>query len=166
MTDVAAVQIDNVDFARKSLRIRGIIDVFNFLRLQDALAGNAGRVEVDLRGWVNAFDKPMLELSVCGKLELKCHRCTKGIEYPVDLKFSYQIVTDDLMALSEEDGDDVDYLEAEHQMFLLNLVEDELIVSLPIAPAHVPMCEALYTLPKEALDNPFSVLAKLKKNPA
>lgn len=164
MTNIATAYIDNVDFARKSLKIHGIIDVFNFLRLKDALASDSGQVEVNLQGWVDSFDKPMLELRVRGQLELKCHRCSKGVEFPVDFRYVYQIVTDDLVAMGDEDGDDVDFLESEHQMSLLELVEDELIVSLPIAPTHSPDCEALYTLPKEDLDNPFAVLAKLKKN--
>lgn len=165
MATLDSTLIDNVDFARKSLKIHGIISVFNFLRLKDSLANSAGQVEVELLGWVDRFDNPMLELKVHGNLALTCQRCFEVVDYPVNLQFNYQIIANERMAdnVSDED-DELDFLEAEHEMSLLELVEDELIVSMPISPLHVHDCESKFTLPKEKTNNPFAILEKLKKD--
>lgn len=163
MTILDDMLIDNVDFARKSLKIHGIINVFNFLRLKDSLASDAGQIEVDLLGWVDPFNHCMLELKVRGKLALVCQRCFEVVYHPVQMHFTYQIVADQIAVDVSDEDDSLDYLEVEHEMSLLSLVEDELIVSMPISAEHIPPCEVNFKLPKEMPNNPFAILEKLKK---
>lgn len=115
-----------------------------------------------------------LHLAVQATVHRTCQRCLQ----PVALALSPQ--RDFLFAPTEEQAEawDAEYEEADvlvltKSLNLLELVEDELLLALPIVPRHevcpqplaVPQAPASQAIPpgETQVDHPFAVLAQLKR---
>lgn len=101
-----------------------------------------------------------------------CQRCLELVALPIHSECEYAVVKEGTSGESLPKGYDV--LEVgEDPLDLLALVEDELLLALPIVPAHDPeVCQQPAGLvePEPSEDevsrsNPFSVLAQLKRDP-
>ena len=84
----------------------------------------------------------------------------------LNLNFHYlisDIDATDTEAFEVEDIDDYDLQEASQTMSLLELIEDEIIMALPIAPTHDADCAKL-SMQSGDKPNPFAVLKGLIKS--
>ena len=153
--------INGLDFARRAQEVHGTIAVSQFSRLHDVIASNEGALTWRLFG--NVEDgKPRLHLKVHGELVLMCQRCLGPMRYEVDIDTLYYLVTDEsAIPPEEEDLDDREYLVAEPQMQVAGLIEDEVLLSLPLAPKHAE-CKPSVEVADEGKPNPFAVLQALK----
>lgn len=131
--------INSLDFVRKEQEFRDTIPLLRFSRLGGILADTNGSLEITLNGRADKSGKPVLHLEARGVLKLICQRCLDSFEYPLDVAADFVIVTsEDAIPSpdSDEYDDEVDYLVAETQMPVINLVEDEILLTLPLAPKH------------------------------
>lgn len=113
-----------------------------------------------------------LHLQASAPVRLVCQRCLQGVDevLEVDRSFLFLPDEDEVARLDEELDDDVLLLPRFFDM--LELVEDELILALPIVPRHA-VCPQPLPLrddpgPAEAdakAPHPFAALAALKKPP-
>ncbi|AYC19549.1 Large ribosomal RNA subunit accumulation protein YceD [Dickeya dianthicola] len=102
---------------------------------------------------------------------LLCQRCGKPFEHQVHATFCFSPVISDEQAEALPEAYEPIEVNEFGEVDLLAMVEDELILSLPIAPVHdSEHCEVSETdmvfgqLPAEAeKPNPFAVLASLKR---
>lgn len=163
--------IDSLEFARIRSVLEGTLGVAELPRLQDVLATQEGALEVRLEGSRDTDGKSWLHLDVTGKLMLACQRCLGGVEFPVAIRRHLQLMKpgsewpeDDL------EDDSIDMIASSKELLVLDLVEDEVLLALPIVARH-ESCEAPQTarvvgseagVAKRA--SPFSALAALKKN--
>lgn len=155
--------IDSLEFARKSQEIYGTIAASDLPRLHDALYSEAGELQYQLSGGLSE-ERPQLRLRVHGSLQLICQRCLEAMEFKLDLDSSFIIVPDEAsMPLAEEEPDDEDYLVANVQMRIAELIEDEVLLGLPLAPTHsTETCSASAKLNTLKKVSPFAVLQGLK----
>ena len=159
--------IDNIDFSRKSREIRDIIRLSDFKRLQDSCLNLEDSVVFVLRGFENKYKEPCLELFIEGKLSLICQRCSEKLEHTIFLKSGFLIKEEtQLTDFQVDDHADYDLIEGSAKMDVLSLIEDEIILSLPVAPKHENV-KCHYKKTDEMLDriHPFADLKqKLYKN--
>ena len=159
--------IDNIDFSRKSREIRDIIRLSDFKRLQDLCLNLEDSVAFVLRGFENKHKEPCLELFIEGKLDLICQRCSEKLEHTIFLKSGFLIKEEtQLTDFQVDDHADYDLIEGSAKMDVLSLIEDEIILSLPVAPKH-ENDKCYYKKTDEMLDriHPFADLKqKLYKN--
>jgi uncharacterized protein len=159
--------INSIEFARKALEIHDRIAVSQFSRLSDLLSGGGGELDYRLAGGSNAEGKPVLRLHAQGDVMLQCQRCLEAFKFELDIDSTFIIVTDEakIPAASEDDEElsEDDYLVADAQMQVLDLIEDELLLALPYAPKHVEAeCGASGTLKELKKPSPFAILQGLK----
>lgn len=129
--------IDNIDFSRKSREIRDIIRLSDFKRLQDLCLNLEDSIVFVLRGFENKYKELCLELSIEGKLSLICQRCSEKLEHTIFLKSGFLIKEEtQLTDFEVDDHADYDLIEGSAKMDVLSLIEDEIILSLPVAPKH------------------------------
>jgi uncharacterized protein len=152
--------IDSIDFARNGRKICGEVQMAALSRLRDMLSIDSGVLTYTVVG-AQEGDRSILLLTLKGECTLRCQRCLEDFIYPFDLTSRFQLVTDE--ELAKLDGDDsIDGIEAEPQLDVLALVEDEVLLSLPFAPKHLDdTCSAL-TKNLQQSANPFAMLAGLK----
>lgn len=106
--------------------------------------------------------KLWLEYQVAGVLWLTCHRCLAPLVYDVSDQYRLALVQND----SEAAGLDDDFiclneLDDERWLPVLTLLEDELLLLLPLSATHDD-CQMLIETDDKPTDNPFAVLAQLK----
>ena len=87
----------------------------------------------------------------------------KTLFYPIKLVSNLRLVSEGELDESDINDDQTDSIPAEKRLDVLALIEEELLLSLPIAPKHeLGECE----ISAEGLsrsDSPFAVLTGLKK---
>ena len=156
--------IDSLDFAHNGRELRGITPLAEMSRLQDMLAAPEGEISYVVRGLPEKDGKPMLEVTVNGLCQLRCQRCLNGYTYPVKL-VSRLLLTRaaEWDELSIEESDEVDSITADKRLDVLNMIEEEILLSLPFAPKHPSgACQSVEEGRNQPDRNPFAVLAGLK----
>lgn len=159
------VVIDSLEFALNHQSLSGMVAVAELSRLVDALYSDQGALEYTLSGGVNQLGKPVLHCRVKGKLQLQCQRCLEGMEYVLDIRSELMLAQDEaaLLQLDEQDEEATDAILADTKLNVLSLVEDEVLLDLPLAPRHsTGACQVKAAELSSPELSPFAVLAKLK----
>jgi uncharacterized protein len=125
--------IDGLQFARAALERRGVVGMERLPRLSQLQCSTEG-LEYHVRGGRAGNGKPCLRLSVTGSVELACQRCLGPIEVPIAIDAELQLA-EDLREISKAD-DEIDRVLASRNMDVAWLVEDEVILALPMSPRH------------------------------
>jgi len=161
-TRVAGPVIAGLEFARLGRRLEFAVAVADLPRLADLVAGDSGQLLCAVQGELGQEGDAFLVLSIGGRLILNCQRCLEAMEYPLQLSGRLMLVPEGSPWPDEElVEDDFDAIEAGREMALLPLIEDEVLLALPIAPCH-ESCQTQMSYEKDD-PSPFAVLAKLKK---
>lgn len=155
--------IDSLDFALKGREISGEVPVAELPRMADLLTDLEGKISYTLCGLEGDDGKPMLELALQGTCNLRCQRCMQALAYPISLVSRLRLVSEGEHDGSDIEDDEADSIPAEKRLDVLDLLEEELLLSLPIAPKHENgECRmAVEEVGKKT--SPFAVLASLKK---
>jgi len=166
------LKIDPFRLAETAREFTGRLAIRHMHRLKPLLVSETGEAQVELRFGVDEIGIRFLQGHVTTNLELECQRCLKTMTYPVNKEMLLGFVRSNHEAehLPEEYDP---HLVEQTPLALIDLIEDELILSLP----HVPMHEREDCLVNEkqapepaqaATDelkqdnNPFGILATLK----
>ena len=160
--------IDSLDFARNGSEISGVVPVTEMPRLLDALENSQGILSYTVRGGLDSRGDPLLQVNIAGQCQLRCQRCLNAMDYSVRLDVRLMLrdqASLDALDSGGEDEEEWDSILADAHLDVLNLLEEEILLSLPIAPRHDDpgVCQAADG--KSGLretKNPFAVLAKFK----
>lgn len=111
-----------------------------------------------------------LHLAAQAQVPLQCQRCMAAVATPLHVDQWYRFVADEAAALAQDNECEEDLLVMESSLNLLALLEDELLMALPLVPMHAACATtpALYAplstpVAAPAKAHPFAALAQLKK---
>ncbi len=154
--------IDSISFAKKSESLQGKIAVARLERAMESLASAAGELNFRLIGGLDSRRRPNLVLSISGPVALTCQRCLVEFQHHLDLESRLILVENEAQLPDLEDEDpDVDVVVASRKTNVLEMIEDEIILGLPLAPRHDVECVAVRVVDDaEELGQPFSRLGK------
>jgi len=155
--------IDSLDFALHGKELRGSVAISELSRLADLLAAPVGEMAFLLRGYALRDGEPMLALEVHGSCRLICQRCLDALEYPVALTSQLKLQSGEVDEFSD-DGEEFDTIAADRHLDVVGLIEEELLLALPISPRHAEGECRVAAVEGESQRNPFAVLATLKKS--
>ncbi|OIR03476.1 hypothetical protein GALL_143340 [mine drainage metagenome] len=162
MRQIAGIAIDSLAFAREGRHLVGQLAVNALPRLADLLANDAGVLACDVSGGRNEAGKLYLRLKVTGELHLICSRCLEAMPLPLAIDSQVLLVPPGAPWPDEAlEDDSADAVEALGEQLVAELVEDELLLALPVAPRH-DACGLPGGERNESARSPFAVLAKLK----
>ena len=152
--------INNLEFAQKQQEIADYFAPESLNRLAETLAltgenAHLAAIHFTLTGDFKRFRQPSLHLHINGELPVICQRCLDEMLVKLDLKFDYLLSDSSVNAL--EESDELDWLEINSEMDVRELIEDELLLAMPIAPVHAASCSKLNMQSGEK-PNPFAVL--------
>lgn len=172
-SDLAGTVIDSLRFAADGGRIAGTLPIARLLRLADALAGHEGTLECVLTGFCETDEsggeaKLGLMLQVNGRLRLHCQRCLAEVGFDCAIDSRLLLVPPGASWPDEElESDDYDAIPANRELSVASLVEDEILLALPLVPRHAdcltPLSMAGATAEEKSEPSPFAALAGLKK---
>ena len=151
---------------------QGTLRLSSLSRLRDVLCSddgvlNAGRVRFAIEFDRDALQVPFVEVRVDAELPLECQRSLQMFLHPVHVVQRLGLVLDE----ADEAGLPPDYepllVPADGMLRPMELVEDELILAVPVVPVkpgtELPEQEWPEAGGDEAQANPFAALAGLKK---
>jgi uncharacterized protein len=134
-------------------------------RLEDVVAGKGGDIAYEVAGASDERSRPMLILRVRGTLPLQCQRCLGTFDYPLDVTSRVLVVPAGTTPEDADDPDAPDYIEAQRELDVAGLIEDEVVLAVPFAPRHEEQCNAAIPADtaRQGRESPFAALAALKK---
>lgn len=159
--------IDPFRYAEQSLGLDGTLKIADMPRLSSNVIASGDSVAAHLQFGVDEQKITYLKGHLETKLTLQCQRCMEPFIYGIMSDFALGIVStlDEANALPEQYEP---ALATEGNLALRDLIEDEIILNLPIIPRHEPE-ECKVKLPlvnaeweQSKGENPFQVLQSLK----
>src|SRR5512140_1252631 len=152
------VAIDGLAFARSAGVMRGRLDLESLPRL--AQSGCSGSVvDFVLTGEINERGKPELRLAVNGSVRLECQRCLGNVDLALQIESRLELAASEAEILAADD--EVERVVAGREMSVAELVEEELILALPMAPRH-EQCLTATEADGGAKPSAFEALTALK----
>lgn len=197
---VAAIDVRDLDlfeFARSGRDAAGTVRVSQLPRMLNEVPAEApdrdtafawqaeGSTQPELQDDGTEGRQPYLRLAIRGNAWLECQRCLAPYQQAFDVEANYRIV-----ATEEEadefplDEDEVEVIVGSNHFDLVELIEEELLLSLPLVPKH-DVCPAIHEslasgadgadgvdsvddVPEQEVEpertNPFAALGALKKD--
>jgi uncharacterized protein len=162
MTEELLIHLERI--CEKPIVFEGKVDIEDFPRLEETLA----TPEIDLRYKVTArLDKQRRKVVSCiieGFVFLTCQTTLEVFRHGISIEERLVLVDDESsLPPIEEESDAEDYLVADGPVDVLDLVEDAILLALPMVPRK-PDGEAPAGMKKEGgRESPFAALASLKK---
>ena len=166
------VRFDPYQFVSNEATLHGELPIKQFERLSDALVTSAGSVDITLQfhrigSWRNCVSGDCKT-----KFILICQRCLRECEHPISSKIRLGFVDKELSLKRLPDDIEPFMLNDEKTVRLVDLLEDDLLLQIPLTPMHTNRndCDpdmTKYEVPEieepEApkRENPFSVLKNL-----
>ena len=152
------ILINNLEFAQKNLEITGDLNAADCPRLAEMLAKTnekPANIQYTLAGAAKKLHLPSLHLSLDATLPVLCQRCLGAMQINLNVTFDYLICENSPEEMDE--NDEMDWLEPAQRMDLGELIEDELLIAMPIAPVHAADC-AKASMQSGDKPNPFALL--------
>lgn len=175
MSKFSPRSLDVRAFAEEAGELSGQEPLRSYARLLAETQGRAPDTPVtwsasaEIRDPRHVHPQVWLHLRAHALLPLTCQRCLAPVEVPVEVNRSYRFVADEDMAAAEDDQSEEDVLALSRSFDMVELVEDELLMDLPLAPRHESCPPVSVTLSDEKVEaaeeqrkNPFAVLGQLK----
>ena len=152
-------------FAREGRVLEGTLAVDGLERLHDLLTEVSGEVTFRLQGAQGKRGEYTLHLQVAGRIPLACQRCLGAIPFDLDVDSLLELIPEGAdMSQDELEDDTRDFLPVAGELFVAELVEDEVLLALPVAPRH-EKCGFPGAADAGERINPFATLAGLKGKP-
>ncbi|GMR20541.1 MAG: DUF177 domain-containing protein [Gammaproteobacteria bacterium] len=159
-------QIDPNHLAREGTHLQGHWPLAEFERLLSSCARPEGRISIDLNFVQDDERRSRMSGTLRAELWLTCQRCMTPVKKVLEVDSDIRL----LQQGEHVEGDD-DVVTVNGPVSLVKLVEDELLLSLPMIPVHeLDQCpaagylQALASGPEKAAEkagNPFAVLKDL-----
>jgi len=144
--------IDPIRLAEQQRELRGQIPLSRMHRLASSLAVAEGLVDVDLRFGIDELGMRFMSGRIHADLALICQRCMEAMRVPVEAEVSLGLTRSDNEAERLPENYEPLLVGAE-PMPLSAIVEDELMLALPIVSMHaLEQCPAS-TRPERAADD-------------
>jgi len=172
-TQLPVMLAESLNFVRQvelNRTIEGIYPIAKLARLNENLLSNDGDITAKLE-FTNSAGFACLKGHVSAKLLIECQRCLEPIETKLSGSFKFALVSseEDIELLPDEFEP---YLVEGEEQSVVELIEDELLLCLPMVTIHDDNCSAYMTKQNAKIkaemqtekesENPFAALKALK----
>jgi uncharacterized protein len=175
-----ARNFDPMALARAGGELAGSESLTAFVRVLPDLAADAPLAGLDvswtavgrLQATAVGQDEAWLRLAVDATMPLTCQRCLRPVPMAVRLERNYRFVADEATAEAEDDASQEDVLALQRDMNLHELIEDELLMEMPLVPRHevcpvdvkMAVADAGFNESNAPAPNAFAILARLQSS--
>lgn len=148
--------------------VNGVYSIAKLTRLKDVLHDDAGDITAKLE-FGHSVGFACLKGLVTAKLQVECQRCLKPMETEVTGRFKFALLSseEEFELLPEEFEP---YLLEGDEQSIIDLIEDELLLALPMVLVHENACsdfmnkQAKIIKAEKEASHPFAALKSLKKD--
>ncbi len=174
----ASNTVDIRALALANEQLDGKEPVAGFARLvAESLADGAQEVLV----WTARFEdradasgalQPWMHLHAATSLHLTCQRCLEAVAVPIVVERSFRFVHGEEVAEVEDEEAEEDVLALDKQFKLRDLIEDEILMAMPLVPRHeacpgelrLSVVDPDFEAAQHAKPKPFDALAVLRSS--
>lgn len=177
--DFRPTRLNVENFARAGGSMVSDERLAHFPRLLEETRGLGAEIPVaysvrgEMRSSANHEEQVWLLVAAQTVLPLACQRCLGPVDVPVTIERAFRFVATEALAAEQDELSQEDVLALNRSLDVLELIEEEFLMSLPVLPKHEICPEPL---PMKAVDsdfvedggekrNPFAVLEKIRKKP-
>jgi len=174
--EFVARRLDVRSFAEEGAALSGQqpVQLHHRLMAETQERGAASPVTWSVRGEMrnprHVHPEIWLHLKAQAVLALTCQRCLGPVDVPIALDRSFRFVADEDMAAAQDEQSEEDVLALSRSFDLVELVEDELLMELPLAPRHescpgpvkLALADEDFEAAEALRENPFAMLGKFK----
>ena len=165
-------QLDPSKCALKRLSYQGVILAAQFQRLNEAVVAVIGEAQVALEFRKDEQGLVCMDGRCSVEVELNCQRCNENFSELLSAEFTYSPVKSEADIAELPDAYEPLELNEYNEFEVKALIEDELILALPIIALHdEAVCKASQDkmqwgeiAEEDSKPNPFAVLKDLKRN--
>jgi uncharacterized protein len=169
-------RLDVRAFAEEAGRLAGEDRLGNHTRLMTETQGRGADAPLvwsaqgELRNPHHVHPEIWLRLQARTALALTCQRCMQPVGIEVEVDRPFRFVEDESIAMAQDDSSEEDLLALSRSFDLMELIEDELLMDMPVAPRHevCPMPVNLAVADEDfesdapERENPFALLQGMK----
>jgi uncharacterized protein len=172
----APTRLDLKTLAHSGSGISGSDVLSKYERLSEEARGLAADSPIEwsavgeIRSAATGEDQVWLHVTAQVSMPLVCQRCMGPMEVALDVSPSFRFVATEEIALAQDEEAEEDVLVFSREFNLAALIEDELLMALPLIPRHeacptpvkLSAADAAFEQASGEKTNPFSALAKLQ----
>ncbi|MBS0293913.1 MAG: DUF177 domain-containing protein [Proteobacteria bacterium] len=171
-------RLDVKAFAQAGAHLSGHDTLLKYQRLAEEAQGLHPDLRVDwmadgeLRTTHGMDDQVWLRLKASATLPMTCQRCLHTVDVPLEVEREFRFVADEATAEALDSDSEEDLLALSREFNLRELIEDELLMVLPVVPRHDECPTGVKLVSSDAdfeeanaqKTNPFAALAGLRKD--
>ena len=166
-------RVDAYKLADQSSALEGTIAFGRLKRLSELVVDDGADVDAQLQFGRDEEKRRLVSGSVSVSVALECQRCLQPVRYDLHSRFRLGIVYNDEMARALPGDLEPLMLLPDQSLDLAEIIEEELLLSLPMYAAHeLGECQIQTEFkpdeqdesPATEKDNPFKVLESLKRS--
>jgi uncharacterized protein len=157
--------LDPTRISSKPLVFKGRFVPADLDRLQDAVADEGGELRYEITASLDRQRRRVVSCIIEGFVFLICQNTLEAFRHEISINDRLVLVDDEERLPSvEEEGEDEDYVVADEPLDVRDLVEDAVLLALPMIPRK-PGAEGAVKVEagEQARPSPFAGLARLKK---
>jgi uncharacterized protein len=165
-----AYVLDAFEFCRQGQAREETVLVADLGRVAEDCADDSGEVHWHLQGGTHVNGYPQWKLTVQATLQLMCQRCLTPFAHQLNSHTTLILARDDEKADEMEvelDDESLDVIVASRAFNILEMIEDEVLLAMPLAPRHQQCTEGAATglvdAESDETELPFSGLKGLKQ---
>ena len=164
-------EIDPFRFAHAGRELEGELALDEMTRLAESLHHTVGQVSVSMKFDIDGTGTPYMHGHFVTTLSLTCERCMQELALPVEIDTMLGLLRHEKLVEGLAEQYEPWIIDGDELTDPASVVEDELILALPLVPKHDYDClpeEAWFSGDKENEEkadkpaSPFAVLAALK----
>ncbi|PHS69008.1 MAG: DNA-binding protein [Methylophaga sp.] len=163
-------ELDPFRYAQNGLELEGELQLLSMNRLAKYLHNDEGVVDITMKFDVDETGTPYMRGQFQVTLSLNCERCTQAMDLELKVDSLLAIVKSEIKVEGLAEQYEPWVIDTNDLVILSSVVEDELILALPLVPRHDHDClpEEVWSagddlnVEEEKPASPFAVLSALK----
>ena len=154
-----------IKFAKKNLGVTDEFNIEDLPRINGIASNNSDKIKVNYLFYLENDTTPCLDGGISLNIYLTCQKCLEAIPFSLDLNFSLAFVQNENQA--EELSEHLEiYLFEGEELSLMDLISDEILLSIPMVPKHNLDCLSSFKEHnnyEQVKESPFAILKNINK---
>ena len=158
-------KINFYNFAKKEVMLNGDYVISDLSRLSEIANNENDNVAVSLAFHLENGKTPCVKGIIKLKLVLDCQRCLDNLEMDLRVTFGIAFTRNESQTDSLDDKFEIYLIGEEEELDTKNLITDEILLSIPMAPSHDFDCGLVTDkgdIVEEVREHPFDALKNIK----
>ena len=153
-------------FARKKASLHGDYKISAMPRISEIARNTEDRIKVALSFYLENDKTPCIKGIIKANIILDCQRCLEALPLELNVLFNLAFVRHESQAEELDTSFEIYNIGEEEDLDSIDLITDEILLSIPMAPSHDFDCSLKIDKEKEIVEkiskNPFDVLKNIK----